>query len=94
VIKVIKLKSSATKRYVTFNIFCKDSVPYGGLSISSILHNFCITNTDVSITHWEKSIVLLTVRAIPAIMICIWNVGVVVTKPAVNTDWKFIPVQK
>lgn len=45
-------------------------------------------------THWEESIVLFTVWTIPTIAVSIWNIGVVVTKPTVNTDWKFVPVKK
>jgi hypothetical protein len=47
-----------------------------------------------NITHWKKSIVLLTVWAIPAIAVSIWNICVVVAKPAINTDRKFVPVNK
>jgi hypothetical protein len=32
--------------------------------------------------------------AIPAIAVSIWNIGVVVAKPAVNTNWKFVPTKK
>jgi hypothetical protein len=32
--------------------------------------------------------------AIPTIAVSIWNIGVVVAKPAVNTDRKFVPVKK
>jgi hypothetical protein len=45
-------------------------------------------------THREKSIVLLTIWAIPAIAVSIWNITVVVAKPAVHTDRKFVPVNK
>lgn len=51
-------------------------------------------NTHVNITHWEESIVLLTVWTIPTIAASIWNIGVGVTKPAVNTYWKFVPAEK
>jgi len=59
-----------------------------------MLHYFCKNNTHVNMTHWEESIVLFTVWTIPTIAVSIWNIGVVVTKPAVNTDWKFVPVKK
>jgi hypothetical protein len=47
-----------------------------------------------NITHWKKSVVLLTMWAIPAISVPIRNIGVVVAKPAVNTDRKFVPMKK
>jgi hypothetical protein len=54
------------------------------------LYDHCIRN----ITHWKKSIVLLTMWAIPAIAVSIWNISVVVAKPAINMDRKFVPVNK
>jgi hypothetical protein len=48
----------------------------------------------VNITHCEESIVLLTIWAIPTIAVSIWNIGIGVTKPTVNTYWKFVPVEK
>jgi len=38
-----------------------------------------------------QSIVLFTVWTIPTTAVSIWNTGIVVTKPRVNTDWKFFP---
>jgi hypothetical protein len=34
------------------------------------------------------------VWAIPTIAVSIWDICVVVAKPTVNTDWKFVPVKK
>jgi hypothetical protein len=51
-------------------------------------------NTHVILTNREKSIVLFTVGAIPTIAISIWNVGVIVAEPAVNTNWKSAPKEK
>jgi len=59
-----------------------------------MLHYFCKNNTHVNMTHWKKSVVLFTVWTIPTIAVSIRNIGVVVTKPTVNTDWKFVPVEK
>jgi hypothetical protein len=53
-----------------------------------------MVSVQSNITHWKKSVVLLTMWAIPGILVPIWNIGVAVAKPAVNTDRKFVPMQK
>jgi hypothetical protein len=47
-----------------------------------------------NITHGKKSIILLTMWAIPAVAACVRDICVLVAKPAVNMDRKYVPAKK
>lgn len=51
------------------------------------IHNYN-TKFCFDFTHSSKTIVLFTVWTIPTIPVAIWNSDVMITKPAVDFDWK------